>query len=73
MPYSVMYHEDDTIRVAMIGDSWAALHLSNKMDSFLQCRLSNQIGIPIKMTSKGKGGFFRNKRSRFKTNIDITI
>ena len=56
MPYSVMYHEDDTIRVAMIGDSWAALHLSNKMDSFLQCRLSNQIGIPIKMTSKGKGG-----------------
>lgn len=55
-PYPVMCHEDDTIRVAMIGDSWAALHSSNKMDSFLQCKLYNKIGLPIKMTSRGKGG-----------------
>lgn len=55
-PYPVMCHEDDTIRVAMIGDSWAEMHSFNNMDSILQLRISNQTGLPVKMTSKGKGG-----------------
>ena len=55
-PYSVMCHEDDTIRVAMIGDSWAEMHSSNKMDSILQLKISNLTGQPVIMSSKGKGG-----------------
>ena len=55
-PYPVMCHEDDTIRVAMIGDSWAEMHASNQMDSILQLKISNQTGQPVKMMSKGKGG-----------------
>lgn len=55
-PYPVICHEDDTIRVAMIGDSWAEMHASNKMDSILQLKISSQTGQPVIMTSKGKGG-----------------
>lgn len=55
-PYPVMCHEDDTIRVAMIGDSWAEIHSSNKMDSILQLNISSQTGQPVIMMSKGKGG-----------------
>ena len=55
-PYPVMCHEDDTIRVAMIGDSWAEMHFSNKMDSIFQLKISNLTGQPVKMLSKGKGG-----------------
>ena len=56
MLYPVVHHVDDTIRLAMIGDSWAEMHSSNMMDSFLQMKLSNQTGLPVKMISKGKGG-----------------
>lgn len=55
-PYPVMCHEDDTIRVAMIGDSWAEMHSTNKMDSILQLKISSQTGQPVIMISKGKGG-----------------
>lgn len=55
-PYPVMCHQDDTIRVAIIGDSWAGMHSLNKMDSFLQFKLSMLTNLPVKMTSKGKGG-----------------
>lgn len=55
-PYPVMCHEDDTIRVAMIGDSWAEMHSSNKMDNILKLKISNLTGQPVKMSSKGKGG-----------------
>lgn len=56
IPYPIMCHVDDTIRIAMIGDSWAEMHSSHKMDSFLQFRLSNLTSFPVKMISKGKGG-----------------
>lgn len=55
-PYLAMCHDDDTIRVAMIGDSWAGMHASNKMDSILKLKISSQTGQPVIMTSKGKGG-----------------
>ena len=54
--YPVLYHEDDTIRIAMIGDSWAALHSQNMMDNLFQSILSDQTNLPVKMISKGKGG-----------------
>lgn len=56
MPYSVMHHVDDTLRIAMIGDSWAGRHSYNMMDSSFQSKLSYQTGLPVKMFSKGKGG-----------------
>ena len=54
--YPIVHHVDDTIRVAMIGDSWAGIHSHNMMDSIIQLRLSNLTGFPVKMISKGKGG-----------------
>lgn len=55
-PYPVMCHEDDTIRVAIIGDSWAEMHCSNKMDCSFSMKLNTLTGFPVKMISKGKGG-----------------
>ena len=55
-PYPVMCHEDDTIRVAMIGDSWAGLHHEQSMDSYFSVILKQQIGRPVLVESKGKGG-----------------
>ncbi len=52
--YPVAYHDDDTLRMAMIGDSWAAMH--SDLDSALQSKLKKQTGLPVKMISKGKGG-----------------
>lgn len=54
--YPIIYHADDTLRIAMIGDSWAGIHSDCIMDSFLQVKLNNLTGLPVKMTSKGKGG-----------------
>ena len=56
MPYPVMHHVDDTLRIAMIGDSWAGRHSYDMMDSLFQSKLSYQTGLPVKMISKGKGG-----------------
>ena len=53
--YPVAYHNDDTLRIAMIGDSWAAMR-SHDIDNALQSKLNNQTRLPVKMVSKGKGG-----------------
>lgn len=54
--YYVEYHNDDTLRVAMIGDSWAGMHYLFGMDSILQRQLSNMIDSRVKVRSSGKGG-----------------
>ena len=54
--YPIEHHEDDTLRIAMIGDSWAGLHSYNSMDSVLKSNLHNLTEYPVKMISKGKGG-----------------
>lgn len=54
--YFVEYHEDDTLRVVMIGDSWAGLHSEQGLDSLLGNYLELQTGHPAKVVSKGKGG-----------------
>ena len=53
--YPVAYHDDDTLRIAMIGDSWAAMR-SHDIDNALQTKLNNQTKLSVKMVSKGKGG-----------------
>lgn len=50
----VLYHNDDTIRIAYIGDSWAYNHKGMKcvIDSMIQ----TQIGKPVQVRSAGVGG-----------------
>lgn len=58
--YSVHHHDDDTLRIVMIGDSWIEMHGELKLDTLLEWRLRQLIFRPVKVISKGKG----HKRSR---------
>ena len=49
-------HHDDTLRVVMIGDSWAGMHKETGMDSFLQGKLNIFAECPVIVKSCGKGG-----------------
>ena len=53
--YSIDYHQDDTLRILIIGDSWAERH-SLHQDSFLCSLLQEEITSPVTVVSKGKGG-----------------
>ena len=54
LPYHTTLHNDDTIRIAYIGDSWAFGH------QFHQCKikilLENKLQRPVKVSSYGIGG-----------------
>ena len=52
--YKVEKCFDDTVRVLVIGDSWAAMHFC--MDSFLCSRIQAIVPNPIMVKSKGLGG-----------------
>jgi hypothetical protein len=52
--YRVEKSIDDTIRVLLVGDSWAAMH--SNMDSFLCSRINAKVSTPVVVSSKGKGG-----------------
>ena len=54
--YKIDKVDDDTIRVLIIGDSWAANHSWMQMDSFLQERLEERVTKPVAVKSKGRGG-----------------
>ena len=58
--YPIQHHDDDTLRVIMIGDSWIEMHTNMQMDTLLQRQISKMTSRNIKLKSKGKGG----KRSR---------
>lgn len=47
---------DDTLRVIMIGDSWAGIHSEMHMDSYLCFELKKYVSYPVVVLSKGKGG-----------------
>lgn len=55
-PYPIFNHEDDTLRIAMIGDSWAGMRSLCKADSTFLFKLKELTGHPVKIISKGKGG-----------------
>jgi len=55
-PYSVATRHDDTLRVVMIGDSWAMFHESLHADSVLEAMLRERLNVPVKVRSRGKGG-----------------
>ena len=54
--YQVNYHqkEKDSLRVVMIGDSWAGMHLD--FDGFMIQKLKKYSRLPVLFESKGKGG-----------------
>ncbi len=56
-PYPVATHDDDTLRVVMIGDSWVYFHQTLRRDSLLEVKLAKELGNgKVKLTAKGKGG-----------------
>jgi len=54
--YHVGRHSDDTLRVAMIGDSWTMFHFTLERDSALEHLLESKLHVPVKARSRGKGG-----------------
>lgn len=53
--YLVTHRHDDTLRIAMIGDSWVGMRSDTLNDSF-QVKLSEKINRPVIVKTKGKGG-----------------
>ena len=54
--YVIKQNTDTTLRVAMIGDSWAGLHYKHKMDAYLSAILEQRINRSVLVESNGKGG-----------------
>lgn len=54
--YSIPHIQSDTLKVLMIGDSWAGIHTELQMDAFLRSKLEQKILRPVSVVSKGKGG-----------------
>lgn len=50
-PYDCIHHSDDTLRVAIIGDSWAYMHRQH--DDSLESRIFNNTRRPAKVISYG--------------------
>ena len=55
-PYEVRHHQDDTLRVIMIGDSWVYFHETLRRDSTFEEELKRVLNSrKVKVTAKGKG------------------
>lgn len=53
--YSILHYQDDTLRIVMIGDSWAGMR-TDSINNLFKARLSKMIGKPVVLKTKGKGG-----------------
>lgn len=53
--YPVFHHDDDTLRVIMIGDSWAALQSEIVSDTHLAHAISERLSLPVQFQSRGRG------------------
>lgn len=53
-PYSIPHHTDDTLRIAFIGDSWAAMHKEH--ECIIAKMISDSIRRPVKVSSYGLHG-----------------
>lgn len=49
-------HNDDTLRVAVIGDSWAEFHMTLNCDTLFKLYGARLTAKPIKCMTRGKGG-----------------
>ena len=56
-PYEVKRHSDDSVRVIMIGDSWAHFHETLRRDSLLELNLRRDLKTPKALFHvRGRGG-----------------
>ncbi len=53
--FKINIRHDDTIRIVMIGDSWVGMR-SKQMNNCFQSQLSEFLGCPVLLRTKGKGG-----------------
>lgn len=53
--YHIAHHQDDTLRIVIIGDSWVGMR-TDTINSIFKSRLSESVGRPVIIKSKGKGG-----------------
>lgn len=53
--YPIIHHQDDTLRIVMIGDSWVGMR-TDSINMLFQTRLSGIIDKPVILKSKGRGG-----------------
>lgn len=54
--YKIEHQQEDSLRILIIGDSWAEIHSELQLDTFLCSRLKTKIVRPVSVVSKGKGG-----------------
>ena len=54
--YDIELHHEDSLRILIIGDSWAEMHSELQLDTFLCSRLKTKIKCPVSVVSKGRGG-----------------
>lgn len=55
-PYIAKQYNKDTLRVIMIGDSWAAMHREYKCEKEFADMISCKIGKPVVVKTCGRGG-----------------
>lgn len=53
--YLINHHQNDTLRIVMIGDSWVGMR-TDSINKMFQTRLSEIIDRPVILKSKGRGG-----------------
>lgn len=53
--YPIIHHQDDTLRIVMIGDSWAGMR-TDSINMLFKTRLSEIIDMPVILNLKGRGG-----------------
>ena len=55
--YQVKHQADDTLRVIMVGDSWAHFHVTLRRDSLLEKNLRQALHLSkVTLRAQGKGG-----------------
>lgn len=55
-PYSISSHNDDTLRIIMIGDSWASMHKELECEEILADMISCLVNKPVTVKTNGRGG-----------------
>lgn len=50
------HHDDDTLRVIIVGDSWAEIHMRLDCDTIFQQYAARMTRKPVSCWSRGKGG-----------------
>lgn len=55
-PYPICSHNDDTLRIIIIGDSWACLYKELELEGNLEKMISAHVHKPVTVQANGRGG-----------------